>query len=128
MNLASNCLEEIPPQLYAINGLRELNVSGNKINTLPPDFRIWTALENLNMNDNALRYLPTEISDLKGLRRLYLNGNRLEYLPDGFLTTYSLQLEELELANNSISNIALGMSYITKIHNQNVLSVTKLIH
>ncbi|KAG2183319.1 hypothetical protein INT43_006324 [Umbelopsis isabellina] len=128
VNLANNCFKEIPTQLYAINGLRELNMSGNKITTLQPDFRIWTVLESLSINDNELRYLPTDISELRGLRRLYLKGNRLEYLPDGFLTTSSLQLEELELANNSISSIALAAGELKlkrlDVHNNRLKSVT----
>ncbi|KAJ2964740.1 hypothetical protein NQZ79_g394 [Umbelopsis isabellina] len=127
VNLANNRLEEIPQQLYSINGLRELNVSGNKITTLQPDSRFWAALETLSMNDNELRYLPTEISELKSLRRLYLKANRLEYLPDGFLTTSSLQLEELELANNSISKIAIAGELKLKrldIHNNKLKSFT----
>jgi leucine-rich repeat protein SHOC2 len=110
VNLANNHLKEIPGQLYAIDGLRELNVAGNKINALQSDIRIWTALETLSINENELRHLPAEINELKCLRRLYLNGNRLEYLPDGFLTSSSLQLEELELAKNTITNIALDLS------------------
>jgi len=98
LDLSELNLKTLPPEVFKLTHLKELNIGLNQLESLPPEIGYLTQLESLNIEDNKIKTLPPEIGNLKGLEFLYLGGNQLEILPIeiGNLT----DLRQLSLDNN----------------------------
>ena len=98
LDLSELNLKTLPPEVFKLTHLKELNIGLNQLESLPPEIGNLTQLGSLNIEDNKIKTLPPEIGNLKGLECLYLGGNQLEILPIeiGNLT----DLRGLSLDNN----------------------------
>ena len=91
MNLSSNHLQSIPPELFQIQSLKVLDLSHNRLYGLPSslDFQnpLYTchSLSKLCVNSNRLQTLPEDLFFAFGnsLEELHANDNQIEALPPG---------------------------------------------
>jgi Leucine-rich repeat (LRR) protein len=99
LDLHSNCITGIPPEvgdlkmleeLYLHNSIREnveqdwLNVTqvhDNKLTSIPAHLCKCTSLRMIDVTHNFIRTLPAEIGLLTELRSLKLSYNKLSHLP-----------------------------------------------
>lgn len=81
LDLSSEALEVIPPEIAKLKGLRVLYLNDNKINTLPEEIGELEKLEVLSLSGNFLAMLPSSIGRLERLEQLVLNANRITALP-----------------------------------------------
>lgn len=58
-----------------------LNLASNRLTRVTPEIGKLTELRRLGLKGNALVFLPPSIGDLSHLVELYLTGNMLEALP-----------------------------------------------
>lgn len=79
-----------------------LNLDRNQIEELPPEIPSLTGLKWLRLNENRLSGLP-DISGLTNLRRIYLRGNRFASVPDALKELPALT--DVELSENPITEI-----------------------
>ncbi|XP_063822501.1 leucine-rich repeat-containing protein 40-like isoform X2 [Ostrinia nubilalis] len=83
--------------------LKMLDLSSNVIKTISPNVKLLQQLVTLKLHDNAITALPAEIGELKILSNLSLDHNKLTVLPKEF---YKLtELRWLSLAHNELSGI-----------------------
>lgn len=75
-------LSAVPRFVWALRGLRELDLRGNAITSVPAALGNLTALTRLNLGGNLLSELPPQIGKLQALVDLDVSCNRLESLPD----------------------------------------------
>ena len=81
LDLSNKGLEELPPEIGALTGLKRLNVDHNRLTALPPEIGALTSLRVLSVFGNQLTSLPSEIGALTALQGLYVNDNQLTSLP-----------------------------------------------
>ena len=72
----------IPPQVFELTHLKQLNLSDNRITSLPHSILNLTNLQDLYLINNQLVYIPRDISSLTTLTELALYKNpKLIYPP-----------------------------------------------
>ncbi|MCE9611845.1 MAG: leucine-rich repeat domain-containing protein [Chthoniobacter sp.] len=74
-------LGTLPPELFELPRLRNLNLSGNRLTSLPREIGRLRALRGLFLSRNQLTTLPSEIGQLSAMRVLTLDDNHLTTLP-----------------------------------------------
>ncbi|HMU77228.1 MAG: leucine-rich repeat domain-containing protein [Bacteroidetes bacterium] len=103
LDLSKQKLKEIPPQVFELTQLRELNVSRNHLTELPEQIYKLNNLQRLYANNNKLTALPQRIGTLKNLQTLTLDRNRIEVLPPEMGMLHNLEV--LSLWDNELSEI-----------------------
>ena len=92
--LADNEIGEIPPDIFNMTNLRQINLSHNQlIGEIPPEFGDFSSLENLYLSGNKLRgEIPSELGNLSTLQTLFLYNNQLRgLLPPSLTSLTNLQ-------------------------------------
>lgn len=75
-------LKQIPPKVFTLHNLRELDLGRNFIDSIPPEIGNLVNLEELDIRRNRLRVIPPELGKLRKLRYLNLSRNPILDLPD----------------------------------------------
>nr|MDZ8046469.1 COR domain-containing protein [Nostoc sp. DedQUE02] len=81
LNLSSNQLSSLPPEICQLTNLTELSLANNQLSSLPPEFKQLSNLTWLSLSYNQLSSLPPEICQLTNLTELSLAKNQLSSLP-----------------------------------------------
>ncbi|XP_078252100.1 malignant fibrous histiocytoma-amplified sequence 1 homolog isoform X2 [Rhinoraja longicauda] len=100
LDLAHNCLVQLPGELGRLKRLKKLCLSHNKLQLLPPQITALSCLEELDISFNELGQLPPTFGQLQRLRTLDLDHNRLSCFPQEILPLG--ELEELDFSGNKI--------------------------
>lgn len=100
LKLANNQITKIP--LGLLNGslkhsLQALDLSSNQLVMLPPQITDFTNMVHLKVCDNQLRCLPGHIGEMTRLRYLFAGNNQLHFLPLSFT---KLTLDEVDMYGN----------------------------
>jgi Leucine-rich repeat (LRR) protein len=103
LSLKDYGLEEIPPEVFALTGLKTLILSNNPLKTISKEISALKSLKTLQMADCGLfdDSLPEEITTLP-LEELTLTSNGLTNFE---LLTKITSLRRLNLAGNDIVEI-----------------------
>jgi hypothetical protein len=120
--LVKQKLDSIPPEIFTLVNLRELNLSRNNIEEIPPAIGTLIHLERLDVSNNKLVHLPQEIGLLKNLTFLGLNRNVIEDLPPTIGMLENLQV--LELWDNELRDVP---DEIEKLYNLQVLELRGIL-
>jgi Leucine-rich repeat (LRR) protein len=94
-------LECVPPVVYKISTLHNLNLSHNNITEISNEIGALSGLRVLNIRNNQISDLPSALGGLKELRELFAGDNQIQNFPT-FLQDNPL-LTHLNLADNQIS-------------------------
>lgn len=100
-----NRLRKIPPAIFQLENLRDCCFMGNQIQALPEVLGPLRDLRFLGLSDNQLERLPNAVRDLTSLKWLYLYNNKLRELPRGLLWKLS-NLERLFIEGNPLTDEA----------------------
>ena len=93
-------LEEFPPEIFMIKGLRELWLCNNPLKgVVSPKLSQLTSLHTLSLQNVGLTAFPQELFSLVQLRALYLQKNSISVVPDSVEV-----LSELNYLNLSKNN------------------------
>ena len=111
VNLSENQLRAVPPEIFQIPALKELNLSHNKLAVLPTvtcsgkPVYTCTQLKKLNLNSNELTTLPEELFTCLGssLEDISARKNNLTALPVGLWLAPRLQ--RINLAQNKLRRL-----------------------
>lgn len=104
-------LGEIPPQVWQIDILKNLDISSNDLAEIPSQVGCLSALKTLKVNNNKLQGLPSEFRTLPKLGIFFAADNRLE---SGVLAQLPAVVTKLILPRNCIA--ALGSaSHLVKL-------------
>ena len=138
LDLSDNQLEFLPGLefIFHLSTLRKMNLSSNKIRILPPEISALENLEIFDIMNNQLEYFPKEISSLSTLQYLNLSNNKVECIIDELCSLSSLKhliadtnsissisnkvgdmitLETLQLGNNQISRLPQSLSSLINL-------------
>lgn len=96
-------LAEIPACLWNFKSLVELNLSSNLLKVLPPEIGAMTNLYSLNLEGNLLEVLPNELGKCRALVSLVLSENKLITLPETLGQLQQLIL--LDCSNNCLTSL-----------------------
>eukprot|EP00026_Physarum_polycephalum_P003300 Phypoly_transcript_03310.p1 GENE.Phypoly_transcript_03310~~Phypoly_transcript_03310.p1 ORF type:complete len:697 (+),score=142.42 Phypoly_transcript_03310:316-2406(+) len=80
LDLSHLNLESIPKPLFKGDyflAIKHLNLSSNRLSSLPPQIALLRSLVTLDCTFNRITDLPTELGDLLSLEYLHLSGNPL---------------------------------------------------
>ncbi|MEM7063477.1 MAG: COR domain-containing protein [Cyanobacteria bacterium P01_B01_bin.77] len=114
LDLSSQDLTELPPEIGQLTSLKSLNLRSNRLSSLPPEIGQLTSLKSLAVNSNRLNSLPPEIGQLARLQSLTLSYNRLRIsLPPeiGQLTN----LQSLTLSYNRLISLPPEIGQLTNL-------------
>lgn len=103
LNISSNQLTHIPPQIFDMTNLRRLYLGNNQITHASPQIDRLSRLEVLYLGGNQLTSVPSQLGSLKRLTYLILADNHLSYLPNSLSSLRNLKF--LSLHNNSLSTL-----------------------
>ena len=91
LRLRHKRLKTLPPQVYAMPNLRELDLRGNRIAALPDSVALLASLQR-----NPIDTLPPAMASMAGLRELVLWDTKVTALPKEF-AALDATLELLDL-------------------------------
>ena len=103
LNLASNRLTSLPPEIGHLSRLQLLDLGFNRLTSLPPEIGHLSRLQSLDLANNQLTSLPPEIGYLSNLQSLVLSNNQISVLPPEISLLSSLQL--LGLKRNQLVSL-----------------------
>ncbi|CAM9431572.1 unnamed protein product [Laminaria digitata] len=108
LNVSSNNIEYLPPELGDLVLLKELDASCNKLEALPPEIGKCSRLRKLRANGNYMEAIPKEVGHCALLEELILSENRLQEIPETLAGLKALRV--LRLQNNRLKSLphALG--------------------
>eukprot|EP01087_Luapelamoeba_hula_P016885 TRINITY_DN5244_c0_g1_i1.p1 TRINITY_DN5244_c0_g1~~TRINITY_DN5244_c0_g1_i1.p1 ORF type:complete len:566 (-),score=94.91 TRINITY_DN5244_c0_g1_i1:21-1718(-) len=90
--------------------LRKLDLSTNLLTTIPPNIKALANLEELDIRYNSLSTVPVEMSTLASLRVLLLGGNGIPGFPAGFMFQKLASLQVLDVSSNRMCNWPEGLA------------------
>ncbi len=108
LNLASNALCSLPPELGRLRGLRTLGLRSNALTSLPDELGDLQQLESLFLTDNKLTSLPPSLGLLRKLRKLQAASNALTSLPAELAGAESLEL--LRVPCNALASLPAALA------------------
>lgn len=104
LNLKENRIKFIHPDISKLHRLRKLQIYGNKwLRNLPDSFSELKYLEFLNLSYNRFKEIPNSVFKLTELKELYFNGNQIAHIPRQIRNL--VNLEYLKISNNKIEGI-----------------------
>ena len=95
--------------LSKVPNLKRLNLGSNRITEISPDIETWQKLETLILSRNEIKSLPATLCKLTKARKLYLNENRLDFegIPSGIGKLVALEV--FSAADNRLEMIPEGL-------------------
>eukprot|EP01125_Pyxidicula_operculata_P001727 TRINITY_DN11553_c0_g1_i1.p1 TRINITY_DN11553_c0_g1~~TRINITY_DN11553_c0_g1_i1.p1 ORF type:complete len:718 (+),score=54.51 TRINITY_DN11553_c0_g1_i1:314-2155(+) len=111
LDLSANQIEELQPTHVLEHfgpKMLQLELNSNYLRTLPPQIACFTSLVRLDLSDNLIETLPQEFSHLNKLTKLLLNENNLFRLCDGFNNLTSLRHLDISWNRLYSGNIVLS--------------------
>ena len=107
LSLAALNLNSIPPEVFAIPGLRSLDLSNNQVALVSSEIGRLEMLEEINLSNNPLLGLPDEIGSLTALTSLDVGDTRLYDLPRSLqkltgLRTLRIQNTDINVLDRAI--------------------------
>jgi len=104
LDINSNTISVIPPEIHHLSNLKELNLSHNLLSHLPEQLFSLPKLKMLDVSNNSLMDIPCYVSKLVAIEDLILAHNKIEYLPEelfGITSLLGLSLKYNKLDHHS---------------------------
>ncbi len=89
LDLTGLQLDSLPDLIWECTSIDELNIESNRLAHLSPQIAKLTNLRILNLSENLLTEIPQELNQLSDLTELHLEGNQLGSIPIELARIYS---------------------------------------
>ncbi|XP_013419969.1 malignant fibrous histiocytoma-amplified sequence 1 homolog [Lingula anatina] len=103
LDLSSNSISTLPPQLSQLKNLKKLNLSWNELKEIALPVCKLLRLESLNLAANSIKAVPPQISKLQNLKELNISDNILKEIP--LPVCELVRLEALNVLGNLITTV-----------------------
>lgn len=103
----------LPPEIFQLTNLTELDLRHNQFSSLPPEICKLTNLQKLNLWNNRLSDQYSAICQLPNLTVLDLCNNQFKSLPPEICNL--MNLKKLNLYGNYISRLPRGIDQLTEL-------------
>ncbi|GFG36680.1 hypothetical protein Cfor_11016 [Coptotermes formosanus] len=113
LDLSSNCISKLPPQIKNLVTLTVLNIHSNNLDSVPEELGCLSKLTHLNLSHNKLCTLPAMFFKLHELRTLQLAHNNLTVVTDDIGDL--IMLENLDISHNCLSILPPGIGFLTRL-------------
>jgi len=110
---ANDPLNSIPPEVFELEELEELDLSHNQIKVIPDALTKLKSLTRLDLTGNKLNSLPDVVTKLTNLQELILWGNHLTTLPESVAELKNLTY--LDAGHNSIKALPLSIAQMENL-------------
>ncbi|XP_030059365.1 leucine-rich repeat-containing protein 20 [Microcaecilia unicolor] len=78
LNLAGNCLHQLPEEVGKLQHLKVINLSRNKFEVFPQQLAAVNTLETINLEENQISDIPVDkLTSMKALQSVNLKSNPL---------------------------------------------------
>jgi internalin A len=114
----SDKLSSIPPQIFELEQLEELNLSNNQLDSINSSIADLHNLTKLTLKGNKLVSVPIAIARLARLNRLDLNGNKLKTFPE-FISEMT-SLLEIDVSSNQLTSLPESISRLINLQSLDV--------
>jgi len=104
LDLAGLGLSVVPPEVWTLRDLVDLQLSNNKLTELHEDIGCLVELERLGVAGNRLRTFPDSVGKMRCLESVYAHGNLLSSLPASLLADCT-ELRHLMLGGNRLTSL-----------------------
>ena len=111
VDLSSNLLASLPPELGGLASLRQLYVQSNRLTALPEELGACAALQEIKAESNRLAELPDSIGKLGALRVLELRSNCLKTVPASMGRCHALRVLDLQV--NELQRLPYSLGALT---------------
>ncbi len=118
LDLSSEKLQNIPPEIGNLHNLQELYLSDNQIEIIPPEIGLLHNLQELHLSHNQIQSMPPELGNLHNLQEIYLGCNQIKIIPHEIGNLHNLQI--LSLYNNQIKIIPPEIGNLHNLQNLNL--------
>lgn len=126
LEMFSNNINSIPPEISKLTRLKELLLSGNNIKEIPVELYELKNLEKLSLNGNPIKSISSDIKNLKKLNNIQINYTNITTLPNELFELPNIQKIKYHQSLFSDSYIYITNSfYLNKI---NFASTIKYIY
>jgi len=116
--LSNNNLDDLPPSVFELTDLEDLNLDRNEFEKLPEGLTSLRNLSILSVMNNKLTELPDSLGDLTNLMVLKLDFNDLDSVPESFRNLANLQY--LHLCVNKFKSIPDAICFLTSLKELNM--------
>jgi len=120
LELGSNNLHQLPPEIGKLVKLRKLNLLNNNLKELPAECSSLVALEDLNLGQNKFEEIPECLYTLPAVCNLIISNNQIKSVEPAKLRTMT-SLVCLDLENNNLGRLPPELSLIPNIRTLLVL-------
>lgn len=103
LSISNQDFTKIPIQVYKLTKLQVLDLHSNKIETIDPEISSLTKLIHLDLGDNNIASIPSELTNLPELQIVELGFNKIKFIPE-FILGFK-NLKELSLNNNQLKSV-----------------------
>lgn len=114
----SKKLSAIPPEVFELEHLEELDLTNNNIKNIPDSITNLHNLTTLDLTGNGLTVLPEAVTKLHGLKTLNLWNNALDELPESI--SEMEQLVTLQLWRNRLTSLPTSLYELKNLESLNL--------
>ncbi|WP_426476692.1 leucine-rich repeat domain-containing protein [Chryseobacterium sp. CBSDS_008] len=113
LDIDTEVLKEIMPQILKINNLMKLDLSINSITQLPESVAQLSNLTSLDVSNTSITQLPESIAQLSNLTELDVSNTSIIQLPESIGQLSNLT--ELDLSRNSITQLPKSIGQLSNL-------------
>jgi Leucine-rich repeat (LRR) protein len=115
LSLANNQFSQFPAAVAQLTNLLELNLKQNQLSSLPSEIAWLSQLRLIDLRSNFFSEFPAQLLPIApSLSHIYLGSNQISALNNVNIGEF-INLQELDLENNKISNLCEGFRHLSRL-------------
>jgi Leucine-rich repeat (LRR) protein len=118
LDLNTEDLKYLIPQIKEIPNLRDVNISDNRLNEVPDEIGALNSITSLDARNNNIQTLHNGVGNLINLETLYLDSNKITDIPASIENLKNLKF--LGLYDNELTSLPPQIGALSNLENLNI--------
>jgi hypothetical protein len=118
LDLNTEDLKSLIPQIKEIPNLRDVNISDNRLNEVPDEIGALNSITSLDARNNNIQTLHNGVGNLINLETLYLDSNKITDIPASIENLKNLKF--LGLYDNELTSLPPQIGALSNLENLNI--------